>query len=230
MLTWRIQSGSESLQLQAYDKIREAILYVSYAPGSRLQIKDLCHDLGVGRTPVRESLVRLSQEGLVEMVPQSGTYVSRISPRAMESARYAREVLERKVAADCCARVTPEDVKALDDVVARQQDALEREDTRAFFDYDNELHRLTYRIAGQELIWSWLDGLCADLQRYRWLRLHTGDLGWQEIVDEHRTICNAIAEHDVERACHLTSGHMRLLIKENSAVTKAFPDYFANDR
>ena len=230
MLTWRTQDSSQSLQLQAYYEIREAILYVSYAPGSRLQIKDLCHDLGVGRTPVRESLVRLSQEGLVEMVPQSGTYVSKISQRAMESARYAREVLERKIAAECCARVTSEDVQALDDMVTRQEDALAHEDTRAFFDYDNEFHRLTYRIAGQELVWSWLDGICADLQRYRWLRLHTGDLGWQEIVSEHRAICSAIEERDVERACHLTSGHMRLLIKENSAVTKAFPDYFANDR
>ena len=230
MLTLRTSDSSKSLQLQAYGQIREAILYVNYAPGSRLQIKDLCQDLGVGRTPVRESLVRLSQEGLVEMVPQSGTYVSKISLRAIESARYAREGLEHKIAADCCARATPESVEALDEMVRRQDGALEREDARAFFDYDNQFHGLMYEIAGQGLIWTWLDAISADLQRYRWLRLHTGELGWQEIVDEHRAICSAIEEHDVGRACHLASGHTRLLIKENSTVTKAFPDYFVNDR
>lgn len=226
----KLSDHAKSQQLLAYQTIRRDILDVRYAPGSRLQIKDLCRSLGVGRTPVRESLVRLCQENLVEMIPQSGTYVSRISLRAVESARFAREHLERQVAADCCGMITPRDVKALARLIHAQEAALGRHDAHSFFEIDNRLHGELYRIAGQELIWAWLDVISADLQRYRWLRLHTGELSWQDILDEHYDICDAIGERDVDRASYLTSRHMHLLFKENSAVTKAFPDYFVNDR
>ena len=69
MAAEQTQESGESLQLRAYETLREGILYATYAPGDRLQVKDLCLDLDMGRTPVRESLVRLRQEGLVETVP-----------------------------------------------------------------------------------------------------------------------------------------------------------------
>ena len=74
-----------SLQDQSYHTIRRKIVYLDYKPGEKLGVKQLCDDLDMGRTPVREALVRLAQEGLVRTVPQSGTYVSPINllyPRA----------------------------------------------------------------------------------------------------------------------------------------------------
>lgn len=225
-----IADSTESLQLQAYDKIREAILYARYAPGHRLQIKELCRDLGVGRTPVRESLVRLSQEGLVRVVPQSGTYVSQISLRGVECGRYVREHLEKQVAADCCGLITSEGIRRLADILRTQKDALERHDLRGFFDSDNLLHEAMYDITGRQLIWRWLQGISVDLLRYRWLRLHTENLDWQAILDQHYEICDAIAGRNAYEASFLTSCHLHLLFVENSTVTKAFPDYFINDQ
>ena len=85
----------ESLQLQAYDRIRRRILYADYVPGDKLMVRDLCADLDMGRTPIRESLARLGQEGLVQIIPQSGTYVNRISLCSVKCARYVRANLER---------------------------------------------------------------------------------------------------------------------------------------
>ncbi len=225
-----ISEGAESLQLRAYERIREAILYARYEPGRRLQIKDLCQDLEVGRTPVRESLVRLCQEGLVEVIPQSGTYISKISLHAIECARYAREHLERQVAADCCGLITSEGLMRLVDVIRLQKRALEERDLRTFFDTDNLLHEVMYDIAGRLVIWRWLERICMDLQRYRWLRLYTEDLDWQAILDQHYSICDAIAERNADEASFLTSCHLHLLFQENPSVTKTFPDYFVNDR
>ena len=85
-----------SLQDQSYHTIRRKIVYLDYKPGEKLGVKQLCDDLDMGRTPVREALVRLAQEGLVRTVPQSGTYVSPINLTLAESACYIREHLEKQ--------------------------------------------------------------------------------------------------------------------------------------
>lgn len=220
----------DSLQLRAYEKVREGILYARYAPGDRLQIKDLCLDVDAGRTPVRESLVRLRQEGLVYAVPQSGTYVSRISLQSIECARYAREHLERQIAIDCCGRIDSAGVDRLVGIIRMQKRALDEGDRRGFFDSDNLLHEVMFDIAGRHRVWSWLERVSFDLQRYRWLRVNTEELDWNDIMDQHYAICDALAERNADEADFLTSAHLHLLFAENSAVLKTFPDYFVNDR
>ena len=103
-----------SLQDQSYHTIRRKIVYLDYKPGEKLGVKQLCDDLDMGRTPVREALVRLAQEGLVRTVPQSGTYVSPINLTLAESACYIREHLEKQVIVECCARATSAGVEQLD--------------------------------------------------------------------------------------------------------------------
>lgn len=222
------ESG-ESLQLHAYETIREGILYAKYAPGDRLQVKDLCTDLDMGRTPVRESLVRLRQEGLVQTIPQSGTYVNRISLRSVECARYVRENLERQVAVECCARIDSDGEKFLSEIMAGARDACSRHETRRFFDSDNRFHQALYQIAGRERIWDWLETLNMDLQRYRWLRVLTEELDWDAITRQHDAIFDAITYHNVDETSFLVSNHLHLLFEESGTVTKRFPDYFLLD-
>ncbi|MCI6845144.1 MAG: GntR family transcriptional regulator [Coriobacteriaceae bacterium] len=224
------EAGSEeSLQFQAYETIREGILYARYAPGDRLQVKDLCSDLNMGRTPVRESLVRLRQEGLVQTIPQSGTYVNRISLRSVECARYVRENLERRIAIECCVRIDAEGEKALSNIMRRAQDAYESRETRLFFDTDNLFHQAIYRIAERERIWGWLESINMDLQRYRWLRVLTEELDWDAIMHQHGAIFDAITHRDVDETGFLVSNHLHLLFEESGTVTKRFSDYFLFD-
>lgn len=221
---------AESLQLQAYETIRNAILYAHYAPGDKLMVKDLCLELDMGRTPIRESLVRLRQEGLVQTVPQSGTYVSRISLRSVECARYVREQMERSVAVECCAKIGPQQIRGLAQIVERQRKAAEAGDRCAFFDGDNELHQALYDAADRSRVWEWLELISIDLQRYRWLRMQTEELDWNAILDQHLEICDALAERDADEVGYLVSAHLHLLFEESAAVIKTFPDYFINDR
>ena len=114
-----------SLQDQSYHTIRRKIVYLDYKPGEKLGVKQLCDDLDMGRTPVREALVRLAQEGLVRTVPQSGTYVSPINLTFAESACYIREHLEKQVIVECCARATSAGIEQLDRAIGQAQvDAL----------------------------------------------------------------------------------------------------------
>src|ERR671938_1085574 len=79
---------------QVYAALRDAIIRAELAPGRQLSENELAAWLGVSRTPVREALVRLRDERLVAIVPQLGTYVSRISPQAVSDAHFIREALE----------------------------------------------------------------------------------------------------------------------------------------
>ena len=68
---------------QAYRQIKQKILDTEYPPGAQLLEQDLCAELGLSRTPVREALVRLQQEGLLEIVPRHGARISVLSPADM---------------------------------------------------------------------------------------------------------------------------------------------------
>ena len=146
-----------SLQDQSYHTIRRKIVYLDYKPGEKLGVKQLCDDLDMGRTPVREALVRLAQEGLVRTVPQSGTYVSPINLTLAESACYIREHLEKQVIVECCARATSAGIEQLDRAIALQEKAMAEEDRIGFFLSDNLMHRMIFSIACRSTVWSWLD-------------------------------------------------------------------------
>ena len=133
-----------SLQDQSYHTIRRKIVYLDYKPGEKLGVKQLCDDLDMGRTPVREALVRLAQEGLVRTVPQSGTYVSPINLTLAESACYIREHLEKQVIVECCARATSAGIEQLDRAIALQEKAMADEDRIGFFLSDNLMHHMIF--------------------------------------------------------------------------------------
>ncbi len=214
-------------QEQAYQQIRSDIIFLRHKPGERLAVKNLCDQLGFGRTPVRESLLRLQQEGLVQTVPQSGTYVSTISLEAAENGRYMREILEGNIAVECCARATPTDIDALDHTIALQKEALLKRDCGEFLVNDNLMHQTLYVIAGRERVWDWLNSANADLERYRRLHIQTQDLQWDAIIDEHHTIRNAIASRNPAEANFLISKHLHVMLDAREQVVAEFGEYFA---
>ena len=105
--------AAQSLQEQAYHALLQRIIYSEYRPGMKLVLKEVSEDLEMGRTPIRESLVRLGQQDIVYTVPQSGTFVSKIDMNAAEQARFMREQLERTVAVECCVRAGKADLALL---------------------------------------------------------------------------------------------------------------------
>ena len=218
-----------SLQDQAYRAMRRNIIFLSYKPGQKLVLKHVCDDLQVGRTPVRESIVRLQQEGLVGAIPQSGTYVSKISLAAAESARFVREHLEREVAIECCARATRVDIDALDRAIALQEEAARTHSNGDFFISDNLMHQAIFDIAGRSEVWSWLSTTNADLERYRWLRIMTEGLAWDSILQQHHRIREAIVRHDPMETSYLISLHLHMMFDDQSSVIQEYSDYFADN-
>ena len=215
-----------SYQTYAYKRIWSDIIFCRLAPGQKLSAKALEADLEVGRTPIRESLVRLAELGLVYTVPQSGTYVSKINMDAAENARFIREHLERSVAVACCSCIDDEGRARLSECISQEEDSLCEHDAEAFFTLDNRFHEILFDIAGRSQVWRWIRVCDIDLERYRWLRTQVDELEWEIIMDQHRLIYKAICRGDTEEASYISVAHMHLMITEQDAVLATFPDYF----
>lgn len=219
---------NQTLQRQAYQTLRRAIIFAQYKPGERLVPKDLCEELGLGRTPVREGLVRLQQQGLVRTVPQSGTFVSKVDGHAAESARFTREHLEQQIVIECCARATESDIRAINDIIEQQLASVEAHDERQFFITDNRMHELLFEIADRREVWDWLELTNTHFERYRWLAATTRGVSWDVVMDQHQRIRDAIVARDTNEASYLIIRHLHKALADYHEVAAAHPEYFDN--
>ncbi len=211
----------------AYSALRRGIMEFRFAPGERLSPTALRERLGVGRTPVREAIVRLRQEGLVVTRPKSGSYVALVDLGAAECARFLRSNTERVVVVECCSRAGEKDIASLRGLLDDQARAMDVRDQRSFFGADNRMHEMLYRIAGRQRAWAWLEGTNIDLERYRWLHVQARGMGWSSILAEHQELIEAIARRDPEEAAYVTIHHLHVMLDERDEVIAAFPGYFA---
>lgn len=224
----QMKGAEESLQAQAYRIISRQIVLANYRPGEKLTVNTLADSLGLGRTPVRESLVRLQDAGLVRAVPHSGTYVSKVDLADAESARYVREVMETQAAVEACARATQDDLYRLESLIREAETKAQERDRRAFFELDDEFHRAIFLAAGRERVYGWVRELCIGLDRYRWLRILVEDLDWESILASHRRMLAAVAGRNVADAAFLVKEHLHLMLEERACVVERFPQYFTN--
>lgn len=210
----------------AYSALRRGIMEFRFAPGERLSPTALRERLGVGRTPVREAIVRLRQEGLVVTRPKSGSYVALVDLEAAECARFLRSNTERAVVVECCSRAGEKDIASLQTLLDNQARAMEAHDQRSFFNADNRMHEELYNIAGRSRAWTWLEETNLDLERYRWLHVQARGMGWGSILAEHQELVDAIAKKDPEEASYVTVHHLHVMLDERDEVIAAFPGYF----
>jgi DNA-binding GntR family transcriptional regulator len=210
---------------QVYVALRSAIVSAELEPGRRLSENELAERLGVSRTPVREALVRLRDERLVAIVPQLGTFVTLISPSAVEDAAFIREALECAAIRLATERMTEPGLAELQANLAAQDRAEAEHDAAAFDTLDESLHRLLAELSGHEIAWSLSRRANGHLDRVRGLSLpEPGYLG--EMVAEHRALVAAIADRDADGAERALRHHLRMVLSSLPQIQAAHPEYF----
>lgn len=132
-------AAGPSLAEIAYRRLEEAIVTLSLRPGAVLTEAQLIDLVGVGRTPVREALIRLAQQGLVDVLPRKGVVVADINAIDIMAALDAREVLERLIAADAARRASPRERIAIVERAKEMRAAAEAGDANAYMRLDKEL-------------------------------------------------------------------------------------------
>lgn len=217
--------GSGSAGNQVYARLKQQIVNFELPPGTALSEKETSVLFQVSRTPVRESFVRLAQEGLVLVLPQRGTRVSLIDPDLVEEARFMREQLERAVIRLACRNFPEERLEALDRNLAEQQKSLKLHDKRAMFELDEEFHRILFDGCRKHGTWEVIQQMNAHLNRTRVLWLET-DPHWDHLYEQHRDMAEAIRRHDEEGADRLMHEHLTLSIANLGVLQEKYPNYF----
>jgi DNA-binding GntR family transcriptional regulator len=191
------------LRDEAYDRIRHAIVDGTLPPGAPLRDADLAEQLGLSKAPVRQALLRLAEDGLVDSKPQSYTRVSEVLTADVADAREIVRVLHEFTARQAALRCGPADVAAMRAANDRFSEAIEAGDIAGAVEADDELHAIPVRLAGNAAIAATLDRYTPLLRRLEHVRF--GSALGRNSVDRHTKLINALEAHDPDTAVSVIS-------------------------
>lgn len=211
-----------------YSDLRSELVSMQRLPGEAISEARIAHSFGVSRTPVREAILKLSDEGLLEIYPQSGIFVSRIPIHALPEAIIIRKALEETTARLAAERATSSQILALRSVLERQREASEASDSETFHQADELFHATVAEVAGYPGIWKFIQQVKVHVDRYRRLTLpQSGRI--PKVIAEHEAVLAAIEAHDPERARRAMEAHLESLL-DNIATTQHINPEFFDDR
>lgn len=195
------------LRDMAYEYIKEAIRQARVQPGQPLSETGLSRQLGISRTPVREALQVLAQEGLVQIIPGRAVTVAAPSVQDVMDAVHVRSILEPEVARLAAKHITFEQLQALEGAQRGLEAAVDAQDRTAWSRADNSYHELLSAACPNQL----LGGLAMEF-RNRVSYLSADSQGnWERIAVctlEHRTIVDMVAGRDADGAAVAMRDHI----------------------
>jgi DNA-binding GntR family transcriptional regulator len=212
-------------RMRVYAALRDAIVRAELAPGAQLSENELAEQLGVSRTPIREALGRLRDDRLVEVVPQLGTFVSKISTQAVTDAQFIREALECAAVRPAAERVGDEGIAALEENLRSQERAREGNDLDAWYLLDDAYHRELCDLSGHPSVWPVSERAKSHLNRLRRISLTMPDY-LPEMIVEHRAVADAVGRRDSDAAERALRHHLRMVLREVPRIREQHPDYF----
>lgn len=211
-----------------YADLRAELISVERLPGDPISEAELARSYGFSRTPVREAVRRLADEGLVEIFPQSGTFVARIPLAALPEAIAIRKALEETSARLAAERARRSEIIALVAHLQRQREASRVGDRNAFHQADEAFHCAIAEAAGYRGIWTLVEQVKVHVDRYRRLTLpQEGRMA--RAIAEHAAIAAAIESGDGVRAAQAMGVHLDGLLTDIPSIRRLNPDYFAGD-
>lgn len=197
---------------QVYRAIKHRILSNEFEVGSHLRDEELAAQLGVSRTPVREAVLCLSREGLVEIIPRSGTRVRRFTEQDIDEIFDLRIALEALAIRKAAVRLERAQVQQLHAMHEAAQSALKKGDTKPALEFDSQMHRTILQAAGNQRLQQMMTTIndCVTLFR----NIGAGTPFHRGYTYRHRDLVRALKRRDPDLAARLMSEHIEVAKKE----------------
>ena len=217
----------KSMVDQTHTLLQNAIISSKLPPGQVLKERELCDILSISRTPIREALLRLQEDGLVEIFPQAGTYVSRISIEAVHESQFIRVALEMATVGYAARHGTPEWQTKTRRLVEKYKQALEWEDFDELFDLDEQFHRSIAEFRFRDRLWKMTNSAKAHMDRVRRLSLPYRDRRLA-IAEEHTAVLDAIITREEAQAVEAMRRHLNTVFRDLERVRTEHGEYFVD--
>lgn len=223
-MNWNATFGTHHVATELVEEMRRRIVSLEFAPGSLLSRKELQDHYGVSSTPVRDMLLKLQEDGLVEIFPQSRTIVSLIDLDQAREAHFLRSSVERALVVQLASRPDPVLLASLENILALQElNAVSS--LAAFASLDQKFHEELFRSAGMLRLHAVIRRESMHIDRIRALHLPVGDKAIQILAD-HRRIIDCLRVGNPDRAAEAITRHLSQSIAVARDLQDKMPAYF----
>ena len=190
-----------------FNTLRDAILKGDLAPGERLKEMHLANQLGVSRTPIREAIRMLEQEGLAVTIPRRGAQVAHMSQKDLEDVLEVRDALDELAVKNACHCMTKDDFVELDEAMEKFKDAVSLGDVRTIVETDEAFHNVIYHAANNSKLESIVMNLEEQMYRFRYEYIKE-NADYLNLVLEHEALIAGLKKKDEEYVTDVMHKHL----------------------
>lgn len=209
----------------AYEVIKENILNLNLKPGVKIDKNELAYRLKVSNTPIRNAIYKLNGESLINVYPQSGTYVSKISVQRVKEAVFIRATIETEIVKLACQNFNLNDFFELESNLRQQRFAIDNDNLDSFNFYDNNMHEYLFKGNEFKHAWDLINNFSADYYRLRYIKLKI-KLRLEETYKEHKKLIKFLKNKDCKKAKDHIKNHIEYAFKDLKTIKEKFPKYF----
>ena len=210
---------------QLYDALREQIVTLQLKPGDVLSRTEIARQFGVSQTPVRDALMKLEQEDLVDVFPQAATRVSKINLRSAQQAHFLRLSVELELVHRFAIQQNERVNLELKAIMSDLKRCAKGKDSLGFIQADRQFHHVLYEYADLMEIWALIQGRSGHIDRLRHLHL-PADGKMQQIIKDHQDITDAILSGRPDAAQSAVRKHLSGTLAQAEWIKQIHPDYF----
>lgn len=201
--------------VEIYNELKRRIVEMEYKPGEALNEKQLIEEFGVSRTPVREALLKLSQNGLVDLKPRVGTYVSQVDLKAVKHAYEVKKNLEGLAAEMAALRASEEEIGELFNIIDRFSKYDIVRDYKECIKDDQRFHQIIRGASRNPILIEMLEELNIKTARFlQYIQYVLEDYKWFD--ESLREMAEAIKNRDTDKAREVTEEHTRMFLEQLS--------------
>ncbi|WP_316858577.1 GntR family transcriptional regulator [uncultured Cohaesibacter sp.] len=209
---------------QIHQILRQQIIHNQLPPGSRVSEAELAESFKVSRQPVREAFIKLNNDGLLDILPNRGSFVKKISKAQVMDARFVREAIEADIVRLVAEEHDPALERELANQIAHQAKAVEAGDPDLFINLDEIFHQTLAEAACKMGAWAVIQDQKAQMDRVRYLSLM--EQNTSKLLVQHQAIVTAIADHDTAGAESAMRSHLKKILKDLPTIAKHKPELF----
>ncbi len=224
----KIYGKNATIASSVFSMVRNAIVTLKLLPGNSISEAEVAKQLGVSRQPVREAFIQLSKIGMLNIIPQKGSFIVKISEADVENARFIREAIEVAIVRRACLKAKQKHIDNLFSLISEQEEAMVELDHEHYLLLDDAFHHMVALSADCLYGWDLVDNLKAQMDRVRFLSLPEAT-PIKKLVSQHRQIAEAIQQRNKEAASKAMKVHLSEILNSLPHLTKEYQEMFSKE-
>ncbi len=219
---------TQPVNQQIYRILRSDIVHCLIPPGTPLSEKEVSVRFDVSRQPVREAFIKLAENGLIQIRPQRGSYVNKISLAQVRNGCFVRQAIECAVVRRAAGMITAGQLYQLEQNLNQQRTAIERKQINDFFELDDAFHQKLADIAECQLAWDTIENIKATIDRVRYMSLdHVSPP--EMLLEQHLSIFHALEKGDADGVDLAMTRHLQEISESVQLIKQENRDWFSDD-